>query len=333
MAEIKKSEGSDNGMSRDKFVFALILLLFGFFAVGTILEDNKILNYIYNPDTRGEDTENLSTGFLYPNDLHLGDKVINKKEVSVRQVPAGQRIGRQEKLVIGRVIEGPVRQFGVDWWRIDYPQAPDGWVEVGSFSNRVFLFSLFNIVPLSFNFLRPVFIILSIILAMIIFFVYFKIFELKKLQKKKIETIRDQKEILNNLSEGGVSSEELFEEELPISNLPIGEKPTTEDVHDRRWANIQSLIQSYNSNDWKQAIIEADVILDEMLDRMGYSGESLGDKLKKIEPSDFITLNQAWEAHKFRNKIAHGNNLVLSRDEVQRVIGLYEEVFNEFFYI
>lgn len=323
MAEIKKSEGSDDGMSRDKFVFALIILLFGFFAAGTVLEDNKILNYIYDPNTRGEDTEDLSTGFLYPNDLRLGDKIINKKQVSVRQVPAGQRIGRQEKLETGMVIEGPVRQFGADWWRIDYPQAPDGWVEVGSFSNRVFLFSLFNIVPLFFNFLRPISIIFSIILVMLIFFVYLKMLELKKYQKKKVEVVKEQKEI----------SEELSKENLPISNLPIGEKPTTEDVHDRRWMNIQSLIQSYNSNDWKQAIIEADVILDEMLNRMGYSGESLGDKLKKIEPSDFITLNQAWEAHKFRNRIAHGNNFVLSRDEVQRVIGLYEEVFNEFFYI
>ena len=102
----------------------------------------------------------------------------------------------------------------------------------------------------------------------------------------------------------------------------------------RRWKNVQSLVQSHNINDWKQAILESDIMLDEMLDKMGYHGDSIGDKLKQIEPSDFLTLNQAWEAHKVRNHIAHrGANYILSKDEAERVIKLYSEVFKEFYYI
>ena len=67
--------------------------------------------------------------------------------------------------------------------------------------------------------------------------------------------------------------------------------------------------------------------------KLGYQGENLGERLKAIEPSDFITLQAAWDAHKVRNQIAHETNFQLSKREVRRVIGLYEQVFREFKYI
>ncbi len=71
-----------------------------------------------------------------------------------------------------------------------------------------------------------------------------------------------------------------------------------------------------------------------MLTRMNYEGDSIGDKLKQIEESDFITLNKAWEAHKIRNHIAHrGGDFTFSKSEAERVINLYRQVFEEFYYI
>lgn len=99
------------------------------------------------------------------------------------------------------------------------------------------------------------------------------------------------------------------------------------------WQRIKSLANSDNSSDWKLAIIEADTILDQLLTRMGYPGGNLGERLKAVEPSDFLTLEQAWEAHKVRNTIAHQGGLEISKREVDRVISLYEQVFKEFNYI
>ena len=81
--------------------------------------------------------------------------------------------------------------------------------------------------------------------------------------------------------------------------------------------------------------MEADIILEEMLEKMGYvKGETIGDKLKTIEKSDFTSLDQAWEAHKIRNMIAHeGTDYILTEREAKRVVGLYEQVFKEFRYI
>ena len=75
-------------------------------------------------------------------------------------------------------------------------------------------------------------------------------------------------------------------------------------------------------------------MLDEMLDSVGYRGETMGDKLKSVEKSDFLTLDLAWEAHKIRNAIAHeGAEFTIDQREARRVISLYERVFQEFEFI
>jgi hypothetical protein len=101
-----------------------------------------------------------------------------------------------------------------------------------------------------------------------------------------------------------------------------------------RWQKILALIETENPNDWKQAIIDADIILDEIVTAQGYGGVTLGEKMKSIEPSDFTTLDSAWNAHKVRNRIAHdGGDFVLTQREAKRVINLFAAVFREFQYI
>lgn len=98
-----------------------------------------------------------------------------------------------------------------------------------------------------------------------------------------------------------------------------------------RWAHIESLMESTNPNDWRQAIIEADILLEDMLTRQGYGGEGVGEKLKQAEAADFNTLQDAWEAHKVRNQIAHaGSAFDLSETLARRTIARYEAVFREF---
>lgn len=105
-------------------------------------------------------------------------------------------------------------------------------------------------------------------------------------------------------------------------------------TENKRWARVIEHSESDNPNDWKIAIIEADSILDEMTKSMGYHGDTLGERLKSVEVSDFNNLNNAWEAHKVRNAIAHeGANFQLNEREARRVIALYKSVFEEFKYI
>ncbi|MES2314767.1 MAG: hypothetical protein V4524_02405 [Patescibacteria group bacterium] len=101
-----------------------------------------------------------------------------------------------------------------------------------------------------------------------------------------------------------------------------------------RWERVQTHVSSENPNDWRQAIMEADVMLDDVLTTLGYQGEGIGEKLKRVEKGDMHTLQDAWDAHLVRNKIAHeGSDFALTKYEAQRVINQYKKVFEEFYYI
>lgn len=101
-----------------------------------------------------------------------------------------------------------------------------------------------------------------------------------------------------------------------------------------RWVHVQELIRSNNPTDWRMAVLEADTILEEMTLALSIPGETLGERLKNVEPSDFLTVQKAWEAHKVRNQIAHqGSEFALDHRKAIATVKLFEEVFHEFKYI
>jgi len=99
----------------------------------------------------------------------------------------------------------------------------------------------------------------------------------------------------------------------------------------RRWSEIQNHLASGNPNDWKLAIIEADIILGEILQKAGYAGQTIGDQLKSASASNFATLQDAWDAHRIRNRIAHeGADFVLTQVAAKEAMVKYQRVFREF---
>ncbi len=117
------------------------------------------------------------------------------------------------------------------------------------------------------------------------------------------------------------------------ANMPLGEEVGTlgQNPTALKWQEIVAKSELAEESNWRLAIIEADIILDSLLEKLNLPGFTIGDKLKAVEPSDFLTLDQAWEAHKARNNIAHqGNDFLLNQREARRIIGLYEAVFKEF---
>ena len=107
--------------------------------------------------------------------------------------------------------------------------------------------------------------------------------------------------------------------------------PEEEAGKNMRWQHIESLAGSDAPSAWREAIIEADIMLDDMLARQGYEGEGVAEKLKGVDQADFNTLQDAWEAHRVRNRIAHeGSTFDLSETLARRTIARYESVFREF---
>ena len=89
-------------------------------------------------------------------------------------------------------------------------------------------------------------------------------------------------------------------------------------------------MNSPNSSDWRLAIIEADSILEGLLEEKGFPGIGIGERLKNISPGNLASLQAAWEAHLVRNRIAHeGLEFELTERDARRTISLYEMVFRE----
>lgn len=101
-----------------------------------------------------------------------------------------------------------------------------------------------------------------------------------------------------------------------------------------RWQDLLNETMSTDPKKWRLAILAADGMLGELLTRLGFHGETTGDQLRGVPDDAFVTVPQAWEAHRIKNFVtARNSNFVLTQREAFRVMKLYEQVFEEFDFI
>ncbi len=87
----------------------------------------------------------------------------------------------------------------------------------------------------------------------------------------------------------------------------------------RRRHQIEEMLNSNNIHELKQAVFEADKLVDYILKSYGYAGETFADRLRSArEYIDRSLYNQIWEGHKIRNLLAHEHELRIKSDELGR---------------
>ncbi|QQR82861.1 hypothetical protein IPJ70_02010 [Candidatus Campbellbacteria bacterium] len=230
----------------------------------------------------------------------LNTSVITSERTDVWGSSLRDRIlGVHEKGAMGTIVSEPVLYGSDALFNVDFESSPDGWVYSTSIEKQLSGWV---------GQVRSVFLWVSAIVTLCgAFLAVYSWRQWRQIMKKHKD---DMRALEKKLGGEDVSS------------------------HNERWERLEKLEASENPADWRVAIIEADILLDELITSMGYHGETLGEKLKAIEKSDFVTLDDAWEAHKIRNRIAHqGSDFVLTHREVKRVMSLFRNVFKEFDYI
>lgn len=102
-----------------------------------------------------------------------------------------------------------------------------------------------------------------------------------------------------------------------------------------QWQVVLNHVNSESPAEWKLAILEADNMLDEILEEEGYEGETLADKLKAMSPTRIASYNEVWDAHKLRNEIAHGGaiDMELSKKTARDAIAQFGNAFKELGYL
>lgn len=131
-----------------------------------------------------------------------------------------------------------------------------------------------------------------------------------------------------------INKKEHAEHKALFMQAHVSEDPVPMPIINPRWEQVQKHIKSDTPADWRLAILEADLMLEDLLVTLGYKEGTIGDKLKAIEPSDFPGHDRAWWAHRVRNNIAHqGSTYILGKAEARNTIAIFEEVFRANNYI
>jgi hypothetical protein len=89
-----------------------------------------------------------------------------------------------------------------------------------------------------------------------------------------------------------------------------------------RWSTIQAMSQG-GGNGLRQAVSEADKLLDYVMKNQGYPGETMADRLRSAQ-SKLSDRNAVWSAHKLRNALAHEVGFDLVASQVKEAVAAYE---------
>lgn len=89
------------------------------------------------------------------------------------------------------------------------------------------------------------------------------------------------------------------------------------DKYLKRWRQLQG--RCADREQWGQAIIDADNLLDEALRKKRYKGKSIGERLVEAQ-KDFSDNDAVWFGHKLRNKIDMNPEFSLRKYDVQKAL-------------
>ncbi len=102
---------------------------------------------------------------------------------------------------------------------------------------------------------------------------------------------------------------------LWLMNLALSRKHalSAADIEEirRHWAEVERLANDNHEAAWSQSIMQADKLLDLVLTKKRVQGQNLGEKLKNSTHL-FHNVQAVWEAHKYRNQLAHEMGVHLS---------------------
>ena len=93
------------------------------------------------------------------------------------------------------------------------------------------------------------------------------------------------------------------------------------------WDKITVKLDTGLESEYKLAVIEADDMMNDILKRMGITGETLGEKLKNLTSATLPNIEEIIESHQVRNNIVHNPDYELSLDEAKKLLAVYEKAF------
>ncbi len=92
-------------------------------------------------------------------------------------------------------------------------------------------------------------------------------------------------------------------------------------VFREQWKMILRKFQGGSHDAMRVTIIEADALADEALKQMNLKGDTMADRLGRLNPDEVPSMNRIWKAHRLRNDIVHRAGFSFSPEEAQGALG------------
>jgi len=95
-----------------------------------------------------------------------------------------------------------------------------------------------------------------------------------------------------------------------------------------KWLAIEQSIQEGQEATYHLALMNADKLLDQALKERGFSGNTMGERMKSAQKA-WSNANQVWTAHKLRNQIAHEYEVRVSYDMTKRTLAAFKQALKD----
>ncbi|MAG44494.1 hypothetical protein CL633_01245 [bacterium] len=109
------------------------------------------------------------------------------------------------------------------------------------------------------------------------------------------------------------------------TDIPTFPKPRMR----RKWESIRTRMHTREESNYKLAIIEADKMLDQILEASGYPGENLGQRLEKITSAQFSNIQDLLQAHGLVSKLSQNMEYEVKFHEAEQAFKAYEKTLDE----
>lgn len=95
-----------------------------------------------------------------------------------------------------------------------------------------------------------------------------------------------------------------------------------------RWLAIESSLRRDNHASYHLAVLNADKLVDQALRESGYSGSTMGERMKSADGA-WSNSNHIWSAHKLRNKIAHEPDVEVGYELAARSLAAFKQALKD----
>ena len=101
-------------------------------------------------------------------------------------------------------------------------------------------------------------------------------------------------------------------------------------VFQSRWGELMKLIEGENEAGWKAGVLDASLMLDEVLGTIGYAGDTLGQKLENILPEQLENLEKIKKANNVKNEIVNNKDFSISKEDARELVKIFEDALRFF---